>query len=221
MRRIKKRVKWWVIVLVVIVTLASINVGGNYIISERNYEHNVPVAQAISITNFDNEGYLNNISALSVFHYSLNHSIKNYSHILGTYNALNYLKRQGLYTGTVNKTIFPEIIKYYDLYAQVGFGHFGVNPLAVMWYFKSLGLKADIAFDRENIVDNILSSSVSILYRNGKTSAGVKDQQFRALTVISQSQAQYYGPNQSFHIGNRINIEYKNYFLALITINIQ
>jgi len=221
MRRVQRaRVKWWHIVLIVVVLLASVNVSGNYIISENNYTHNLEVAELFDVGNFDNQDYLNNVNALSAFNYSLKQDVNAYSHILATYNTLNYLKRAGLYEGTVDKYLFPEIIKYYDLYAQLGFGYLGTNPIAVSWYLKSLGFKVNITFDRGNIAEVMGSNDICILYRNGKTEDGVKDVEYRAVTRTSETQARFFGPSLNFHIGNKINIEYADYYLALFTVNI-
>jgi len=225
MRRVQRsRIKWWHIVLIVVVLLASVNVGGNYIISENNYTHNLEVVELFSVGNFDSQDYLNNVNALSAFNYSLKQDVNAYTHILATYNTLNYLKRAGLYEGTVDKYLFPEIIKYYDLYAQLGFGYLGTNPIAISWYFKSLGFKAEISFNRQDFSDKLVNSTIGILYRKGKTTSGAEDIEYR--TIIKEpeiNRARYLGPSQTFDIRTRITYdtaEYKDYFLALITINI-
>ena len=214
MRRRKKRISPFKIVLIVLVTILALNVGARYIISESNYENNVEMAASFNIGSLDTSGYLGSATIISNFKYSLNQKIENYSIIVATYNALNYLKNEGLYNGVVNQTILPDIIKYYDLYAQLGFGHLGINPLAVSWYLKSLGLNAEVAFDRENIVERMSNNAICILFRTD-----FKTHEFRALSYTSGTNARYYGPNQTFHIDNRINIEYKDLFLALITIS--
>lgn len=221
MRRRKKHIRPWLIVVIVLVVLASSVAGGNYLVSEKNYAVNVVTASTFDSSNFTSQGYLNATTKLINFDYAATSDITQYSIIVATYNALNYLKRDGSYTGTVNSTILPDIIKYYDLYAELGFGYFGVNPLAVTWYFKSLGLNAEITFDRENIKTRMAQNTVSILYRNGENIiTGEKDIEFRAATYTSFTDAQYYGPNMSFNIGNLINITYADYFLALISINV-
>jgi hypothetical protein len=215
MRRRKKRISPFKIVLLVLVTIITINIGARYIISESNYEHNLESTDTLSIGVFDNQGYLNSATILTNFKYSLNQKPENYSIVVATYNALNYLKRGGFYNGIVDKTILPEIIKYYDLYAQLGFGHLGINPLAVSWYFKTLGLKAEVAYDRENIVERMSSNDICVLFRTD-----FKMHEFRALSYTTGPNAKFYGPNQSFHIANRINLEYKDLFLALITVSV-
>jgi len=217
MRRRRKPVKVWKIVVLVLVLIVGINAGGNYIISEKNYTHNVQVESTFDSSNFTSQGYLNSSSALLNFDYSLNSTITQYSLIVATYNALNYLKKAGLYTTPFK---IADIIKYYDLYAELGFGYFGINPLAVTGYLKSLGLNAEITFDRENIKTRMSTNTICILYRNGKNALDEKEIEFRAVTYTSVTTAQYYGPNMSFNIANLINVTYKDYFLALISINV-
>ena len=122
--------------LIVLVAIIAINIGARYIVSESHYEHNVAIESQL----FHTPVYVN-ASQLEGFKYSFNQKTDNYSIISATHNVLRYLNINELY----NKVIpIADIIKYHDLYAQLGFGHLGVNPLAVSWYFKSIGLKAEV-----------------------------------------------------------------------------
>ena len=216
MRKPPKRVKVWRIVLIVLVAIVAINAGGNYLISESNYEYNLEVAANFSPTNFTSQGYINSNDYVIPFYYGLSKNTDQYSLIVATYNALNSLKKNGYYTGTVDKTTIPEIIRAYDLYAHLVFGYLGINPFAIVWFFNSLGLNAKIAFDRENIRGNALASKAFIFYFNGE------DTSFRAGTMTTETSMSLYGPNQTIsNFSNFIYNTYADYFLALITINVE
>jgi len=217
MRRLQKKTSVFKIIMLVFALLVLANVATNYIVSETNYTHNVQVAEELNSNHFTSQGYINDTSILNNFKYTLNQNGDLYSLVISTYNVLNYLKTDLAATGiTVGPEIFPDIIQYYDRYAPLALGHLGSNPLAVKWYFNSIGLNAEVAFDRENIAEILASNDISVLFRTNYKD----DTEFRAVTYINESQARYYGPNQSFHINNKINIDYKDHFLTLITVNL-
>ena len=215
MRRRRKRISPFKIVLIVLVAIIAINIGARYIISESHYEHNLEAAMEIGSSSFVGAGYINSSTVLTNLKYSLNNNTDNYSIIKATYNALVYLKNEkGLYDGVVNKNILPDIAKYYDLYAQLGFGHLGINPLAVSWYFKSLGLNAKIAFDMENITTNLNSSDVGIFFYTDWSS-----HEFRTAISTGPTGLSLFGPGNNHSLNYFFNTLYPDGFIAMITIN--
>ncbi|MGD9901642.1 MAG: hypothetical protein AB7S44_03810 [Spirochaetales bacterium] len=218
MRKVqKKKVRIFPIILVLIVLLLGANFTTNYIMSNNNYDVNL-VTEA-SFSNFSATGYISDTTKIVNFKYSYNPTVSNYSSIVATYNALNYLSRQALITLNdiyASKTEISEIIKHLDLWGQVGLGYMGTSFFAVSSYFKKIGLESELIFNKKEFATEIASNDVCILFHTNFSTF-----EFRAASYDTATTMQLYGPNTSANIANYINIgDYAKDFFVLIAINV-
>ena len=212
MRRIKKRVKAWKIIVLVLVLIIALDAAARYLISESNYEYNKTAYFFVSSSNYANtENFIN-------FKYGLNSDVeKNYSMMRATFNAIKYLNKSTDYNYDLEPNI-PDMIKYYDLYAQLAFGYFVNNPLAVSNYINSLdGLKASIHFSKENIAEAINSSAVGILFNTN-----LKTQEFIAVRPnLEAANRMYIIRTNNNTVIKTVVDSYGDNFIAFIAIDIE
>ncbi|MDD4211530.1 MAG: hypothetical protein PHC46_04000 [Clostridia bacterium] len=160
MRRIKKRVSPVKIILITLIMIVLINAGGNYLISEANYEKNL-------ITEFDsswNNFYVtySYVAQLDNLDYGIFGNQSNISPAIACYNILRDLKLHNSYVGDYS---LAEPIKMFDLYGSIAFGYLGTNVLAIKWYLesKSPNISVEITIGKENYMQKISESRFHIL----------------------------------------------------------
>jgi hypothetical protein len=151
-QKTKKTVKRIVVLLLIVLVIAPL------VKAELNYSHNEQIAQNFLVVN--EQGYIQNQTATSVFRYGFNTSDNSGCGWIATYNALQFLYNAGKYPIAPE---MEEVIKPLDRFGTFGFGFLGTNPLAVSLLLKTKGLKTSIVLKQEQFYEKAKEADINIM----------------------------------------------------------
>lgn len=139
--KIKKKVKFWPIFLIIIASIVVINLFFNLSFGLGQYNYNMALWEN------DSQGLINHQYKYDQYKYGFGNVADNGCGSIAVYNIL-YLDGRDV--------AFPDVIKKISIYGLPLFGYLGTFPHAVIQTLNSYGYTAKITFDKDNF-DTIAS----------------------------------------------------------------
>lgn len=201
-KHIKLRITIAVILVVLIVT--------PLMRAHYNYEYNKNAAENFVVVNAN--GYIQNQPATSVFRYGFNTSDNSGCGWIASFNVLQYLYNNGLYTYPPQ---IEDVIKPHDQFGTFAFGFLGTNPLVIQLFLQSKGLQTNMVLNSSKFYEKAKESDINIMvYVSKKLNYGhYQMMQYNELT----DDFTFYTPNETKTMAE-YKLEHKDDFVFMITI---